>query len=182
MARALLVAPKTPLHIADGAAFSTFTTFQDVSPVPQIVFAQQDLEAGLDLRLEAHGEFSTTGTPTLSLGFWFNGAAGAAPTSILAQSSAITTASGAASFPWILRWRGRLRALGSTGSVQGAGELLLGTSLTAFATPVPIPITKALRTITVDTSASRALGVGAAYGTSSASNIVQVNYLCVDAT
>lgn len=172
-----IAAPLTPLHIADGAAFTTFTTFQDVSPLPQLLIPAQAMNAGLDIYLEAWGEFSTTATPTLSIGFWFNGAAGAAPTSILAQSSAITTASGAVTLPWHARWRGRLRATGSSGSVQGSGTLDLGLTLSTFAATVPIPITKALRTVTVDTTVARAVGVGAAWGTSSASNTITTNYL-----
>ena len=81
-----IAGPLTPLHVADGASFNTFTTFQDVSPAPQLVLPQQMMDVGTEFYLYASGEFSTTGTPTLSIGFWFNGAAGAAPTSILAQS------------------------------------------------------------------------------------------------
>ena len=100
-----ILTPGQPIHVADGAAFNTFTTFQDVSPAPGILIPQQDMEVGLELELEMVGEVSATGTPTLSLGFWFNTAA-----TVLAQSTAITTASGAASFPWHLKWRGRLRS------------------------------------------------------------------------
>ena len=171
-----IAGPLTPLHVADGATFSTFTTFQDVSPVPQLVLPQQMMDVGLELYLYANGEFSTTGAPTLSIGFWFNGAAGAAPTSILAQSNTITTGSGAAAWPWEAWWRGRLRAIGSSGSFVGAGSLILGTSLTAQSLN-PIPITQALRTVTVDTTANRAVGVGAAWGTSSSSNSIVVHTL-----
>jgi hypothetical protein len=168
-----IAGPLTPLHVADGASFNTFTTFQDVSPVPQLVIPQQMMDVGMELFLYANGEFSTTGTPTLSVGFWFNGAAGAAPTSILAQSAAITTGSAAASWPWEAWWRGRLRAIGSSGSFKGEGQLILGTSLTAVSLN-PMPTTAAARTVTVDTTANRAVGVGAAWGTSSASN----NIIC----
>jgi hypothetical protein len=168
-----IVGPLTPLHVVDGAAFTTFTTFQDVSPVPQLVLPQQMMDVGMELMLYANGEFSTTGTPTLSIGFWFNGAAGAAPTSILAQSSAITTGSAAAAWPWECWWRGRLRVIGSSGSFKGTGSLILGTSLTAESV-VPIPVTQALRTVSVDTTANRAIGAGAAWGTSSASNSITV--------
>jgi hypothetical protein len=168
-----IVGPLTPLHVADGAAFNTFTTFQDISPVPQLVLPQQMMDVGMELMLYAHGEFSTTGTPTLSIGMWFNGAAGAAPTSVLAQSSAITTGSGAAAWPWECWWRGRLRAIGTSASFKGVGSLILGTSLTAVSVN-PIPITQALRTVTVDTTQNRAVGVGAAWGTSNASNTITV--------
>jgi len=173
-----IAGPLTPLHVADGAAFNTFTTFQDVSPVPQLVLPQQMMDVGTELFFYANGEFSTTGTPTLSIGFWFNGAAGAAPTSILAQSAAITTGSGAAAWPWEAWWRGRLRGIGSSGSFKGTGELILGTSLTAV-TLNPMPTTQALRTVTVDTTANRAVGVGAAWGTSSVSNSITVYNLSV---
>lgn len=168
-----LVTPFGPVHAYDGAAFATFTTFQDVSPVPSILIPQQQLEVGLDLELEAWGEFSTTGTPTLSIGFWFNTAA-----TVLAQSSTITTGSGAASWPWHAEWHGTLRVAGTGstgGSWTGQGRLELGTALTTFATPVPIPVTLAARTVTCDVSAARSVGVGAAWGTSSASNSIKVN-------
>lgn len=177
MGRYYLVTPQPPLHSVDGAAFTTFTTFQDISPAGQIVIPQQLLEVGVEVILEADGEFSNTGTPTLSLGFWINGAAGAAPTTILAQSSVITTASGVTGVPWRMRWAGRIRATGPTGSINGQGELLLGSALTTFNTPVPVPITKALRTVAPDLSAARAVGVGAAWGTSSASNSITTNRL-----
>ena len=35
-----ITGPLTPLHVADGTAFNTFTTFQDISPVPQLVIPQ----------------------------------------------------------------------------------------------------------------------------------------------
>ena len=167
-----IVGPLTPLHVADGSAFNTFTTFQDISPAPQLVLPQQMMDVGMELYLYASGEFSTTGTPTLSIGFWFNGAAGAAPTTILAQTTATTTGSGAAAWQWEAWWRGRLRGIGASGSFKGVGGINLGTSLTAYAAPIPMPTTQAARTVTVDTTANRAIGVGAAWGTSSASNTI----------
>lgn len=174
-----IVGPLTPLHVADGAAFSAFTTFQDVSPAPQLVIPQQMMDVGMELVLYAHGEFSTTGTPTLSIGFWFNGTAGAAPTSILAQTTTTTTGSAAAAWPWEAWWRGRLRAIGASGSFKGTGTLNLGTSLTAMASPIPMPVTQGARTVTVDTTQPRAVGVGAAWGTSSASNSITCYNLSV---
>lgn len=170
MALSRWVAPFTPIHVVDGAAFNTFTTFQDISPAPAVVIPQQQLEVGMGLYLEAFGEFSNTGTPTLALGFWFN----AAGTSVLAQTNAITTTTGATSWPFHLKWRGRLRTIGATGTFNGQGWCDLGTSLTAMTSQF-MPTTLAARTVTVDTTASRALGVGAAWGTSSASNTIKVN-------
>jgi hypothetical protein len=177
-----ILTPLQPIHVADGAAFASFTTFQDISPVPQLVIPQQYMEVGLELWLEAWGELSATGTPTFALGFWFNGAAGAAPTSILAQNALTTLVTTAAAWPWYARWRGRLRAAAggaSGGSWNGQGEVSVGGSLTAWQSgyPAPIPTTAAARTVACDVSAARAVGVGAAWGTSSASNTVKVNSL-----
>ena len=54
-----IVTPATPLHTADGAAFASFTTFQDISPTPSILIPQQSLEVGMELYLEAFWDLST---------------------------------------------------------------------------------------------------------------------------
>lgn len=173
-----IVTPGTPLHIVDGAAFNTFTTFQDISPTPAVLIPQQSQEAGLELYLYAAGEFSNTGTPTLALGFWFNTAA-----TVLAQNALTTTTTGATSWPWQAWWRGRLRVAtpSTSGSWNGQGEVKVGGSLTAWQSgfPAPIPTTAAARTVTADVSAARAVGVGAAWGASSASNTIKVNMFSV---
>lgn len=172
-----ILQPLTPLHIADGAAFNTFTTFQDISPAPGLLIPQQDMEPGMELELRAWGEFSNTGTPTLALGFWFNTAA-----TVLAQSALTTTVTAATSWPWMLWWRGRLRAVASGasgGSWNGQGEAMVGGSLIAWQSgyPAPIPTTLAARTVACDVTAARAVGVGAAWGTSNAANTIKVNGL-----
>jgi hypothetical protein len=166
-----ILSPLTPLHVVDGAPFASFTTFQDISPTPQLLIAQQQMETGLEVILEAWGEFSNTATPTLSLGFWFNTAA-----TVLAQSAAITTTTGATSWPWHITWRGRLRVAtpSTAGSWNGQGQVDLGTSLTAL-TSQSMPTTLALRTVTADVSAARQVGVGAAWSASNASNTIKVN-------
>lgn len=169
-----ILTPASPIHIVDGAAFTTFTTFQDISPTPSILIPQQTLEAGLEIELEAWGEVSNTGTPTFALGFWFNTAA-----TVLAQNALTTMVTTAASWPWRIRYRGRLRVTtpSNAASWNGQGEVAVGGSLTAWQSgfPCPIPTTLALRTVTADTSAARAIGVGAAWGTSNAANSVKVN-------
>lgn len=162
------VTPIPPFHSAIGAAFGTFTTFQDVSPTPHPMLYGGQLRIQSKLELEAWGRFSTTVTPTLQLGFYFGTAA-----VILAASSAITTASGAAAFMWHLKYNGIVTAVGATGSITGAGLLDLGTSLTAMST-TPMPVTDAARTVAIDTTINKELGVGAAYSASSASNTVTV--------
>lgn len=162
--------PIGPFATADGTALASSTTLTDVSVAPQITLPANILEVGMKVQLEAFGQFSNTSTPTLLLGFYYGGVAGSA----LAASSAVTTTTGATAWPWMLRYRGQIRAVGSSGSIVGQGELLLGTALTAF-TVRPIPEVAASRTVAIDTTAAKTLTVGAQWGTSSASNTLTLN-------
>lgn len=174
MARQYWVTPVPPFHNTDGTALATSTTLTDVSPAPQITLPANLLEIGSEIEVEAAGQFSNTGTPTLLLGVYYGGVAGVA----LAASSAVTTTTGAAAWPWQLRYRGVVRSMGSTGTINGQGRLYLGTALTAF-TVRPIPETLAARTVTIDTTTAKAITVGAQWGTSSASNTLTVNDISV---
>lgn len=172
-----ILTPLQPIHVVDGAAVANFTTFADISPAPSLLIPQQDMEVGCELEMEFSGQVSATGTPTFALGFWFNTAA-----TILAQNALTTLVTTAAAWPIQGWWRGRLRAAAagaSGGSWNGQGEIKVGGSLTAWATgfPCPIPTTLALRTVACDVTAARAVGVGAAWGTASASNTVTINML-----
>ena len=166
------VAPVGPLNTAD-SSFSTFTTLQSVSQAPGIILPANLLEVGSEVRIVAMGEFSTTGTPTLQLGLYYGTTATA-----LAANAATTTGSGAASWPWRMEYDGVVRSVGTSGTINGQGVLFFGTSLTAW-TVSPIPLTLAARTVTIDTTTAKEIQVGAAWGTSSASNIVKVNDLSV---
>lgn len=173
MTRSYYVAPVPPLHVLDGAAFNTFTAYQDISPTPAIKLPANLLEVGTQIRFEAKGEFSNTGTPTLSVGFFWGTAA--VP---LGQSRLITTTTAATSWPWHLEYQGRVRAIGTAGSIQGAGIFDLGTSLTAMTSEF-VPTTLALRTSAIDTSIEKVVGVGAQWGTSNAANTIKVNFFSV---
>jgi len=168
MARTYWLTPFQPLHILDGAAFTTFTTFQSIAPAPGIVVPANLLEPGSELWFEADGEFSNTGTPTLGLGFLYGATA-------LAAGTALTTITTAVSWPWHAEWKGRVRTVGSTGTIQGSGWWMLGISLTAFSVQQAMPATLALRTVTIDTTTASALAPGAVWGTSSVSNTIKVN-------
>lgn len=169
-----LVEPVGPFPIASGAGFGSFTTKKSIDPVSVgvPVIPAGRLVPGTKLRISARGEFSTTGTPTLALGFWI-GTRALSITADLALSGTITTGSGAAAWPWKMEWEGLCTALGTSGTLLGCGELHLGTSLTAFANSA-VPITQALRTATIDTTIERAIGVSGTWGTNSASNTVTV--------
>jgi len=174
-----ILTPATPIHVLDGAAWATFTAFQNISPEPQIIIPQQTLEAGLEIELIAWGEHSSTGTPNLQIGFWFNGAvAPAVPTSVFGLSGVVAVA-GIASAPWMAKYHGRLRVAqpNNAASWNGQGSAKIAAQLAGPFSVVPMPITLALRTVTADVSAARAIGVGAAWSASSASNSVKVNGL-----
>jgi hypothetical protein len=163
--------------VAIGPNYNTFTTRQDVSPRGAGIGQLPEIQGGVlgygsKIKFEADGEFSTTGTPTLSLGFYIGTPAGA-PTTVLAENTAIAMPSSVTSFPWHLEWHGIVVQTGVTGSVVGCGSLQYGTSLTVL-TSLEIPATLALRTIVWDTTINRAVGVCATWSVSSASNNVRV--------
>lgn len=149
-----------------GAALLSSTTLTDISPSPQLTLPAGYMYIGQRLRLIAYGIFSTTGTPTLLLGGYYGGVAGTA----LATTGAVTTGSGAASWPWRLQLEIYVRSLGSSGTVWCNGLVTLGTSLTATSL-LWIPNSQT-QPITVNTTTANALTVGAQWGTSSASNTV----------
>lgn len=169
-----LCEPVGPFPTAVSAAFNTFTAKQNVTTAGNVpVIPAGKLRAQTKLHVAARGNFSTTGTPTLGLGFWI-GTRALAMTIDLAISSLITTGSGAAAWPWMMEWDGICTATGTAGSLIGQGWLCLGTALTTIST-VPIPITAALRTVAIDTTIERAIGISAAFSASSGSNQVQVD-------
>jgi hypothetical protein len=166
-----LTSPVGPFPAAVGATFGTFTARQDVSPQPLPVILPNQLRIGTKIMIMAEGEFSTTATPTLTMGFYIGTQAGVFTTAI-AESSAITTASGAAAFPWRMEWRGLVTGVGASGTLVGSGAFEIGTALTT-SNATPIPITQALRTVAIDCTIARAVGVCATWSVSSASNTVK---------
>jgi hypothetical protein len=167
--------PLSPFAPAIGAQFNTFTTRQDVSALPLPILPANVCRPGTCLKIEAEGQWSATGTPTLILGFYAGvpGASGGGTiTSILAESGT-QTLSAINDIAWRMEYRGKIVTIGTAGSIVGCGDLEIGTSLTA-STTVPIPITLALRTVAINTSVSNAIGVCATFSASSASNQVRV--------
>ena len=172
-----LVTPLTPFATAAGAAFNTFTTRQDVSPKPLPVIQGGTLQIGSVIKIEAEGEFTTTATPTLSVGVHFGPVSGTPiPSNGFWEYTAATVPSAATAWPWRLEWRGKvLGALGTTCSILGMGEIELGTSLTAVGA-IQIPSTAALRTVAVyDSTIANGWGICAAWSASNASNSITVN-------
>lgn len=156
----------SPSSLSVGTALASSTTLTDISPAPQWSLGAGQLAVGQSWFLEADGVFSTTGTPTLLLGFYYGGVAGTA----LLVSAATTTGTGAAAWPFHIEMKMSVFSVGATGTVQTRGKLYFGTSLTAW-TISPLPLTH-IATVTVNTTTTNALTLGAQWGTSSASNTV----------
>jgi hypothetical protein len=173
MGRQYWASPVGPFNVTDGTAVANSTTLTDASAAPQIVLPAGQLELGTEIEIDAFGTFSTTGTPTLLLGFYYGGVAGVA----LAATTAITTGT-ATNWPVVMYYRGVVRSVGSAGSINGQGNIKLGTSLTAL-TLRAIPETFALRTVAIDTTTAKAITVGAQWGTASASNTFTLNDISV---
>jgi len=149
-----------------GTALANSTTLTDISPAPQCVLPANYLSAGQRLRLTAYGIFSTTGTPTLLIGGYYGGVAGTA----LAASAAITTGSGAASWPWRFEMDMYIRSTGSSGTAWCMGLLFLGTSLTAASVNIA-PATQT-QPVTINTTTANAITAGAQWGSASSSNTI----------
>jgi hypothetical protein len=171
-----LTEPMVPFATAAGAAFNTFTTRKSVDPLPVPVIPAGKLRRGSKIHLKAWGEYTSSGTPTFRLGFWV-GTRALSITADLAVTALAATVSGAAAFPWWMEWDGLVTLEGTSGSLVGQGQCQLGATISTFSSETPIPITQALRTVTIDTTIERAVGVSAEWGTSAAGNQVIVNGL-----
>lgn len=154
-----------------GSALASSTSLTDISAggaSASAFFTQTygPMYVGQRWRLTAHGILSSTGTPTLLLGFYYGAVAGTA----LAATAATAVANNAAAQPWRLELLMSVRSLGSSGTVWAQGWVDFPTSLTAL-TRTAIPVTNA-QLVTVNTATNSALTTGAQWGTSSASNTV----------
>ena len=156
--------PVPPFLVASAAAYVSSSTIADVSPAPQCLLPAGFLEGSTEIELWACGQFSTTATPTLLMGFYYGGVAGVA----LGATTAMTCGT-ATAWPWQLYYKGRVRLPGSTGSIVGQGWCHLGTSLTVASLNM-LPATAAARTVTIDTTTAKTITCGATWGTLSASN------------
>lgn len=167
-----------PFPQVRGAAFNTFTTAKDVSPVPLPVCYGNELKLGSRVELEAWGEYSSTATPTFRLGFAYGitSAGGLLSTGVEIAGNALTANVGTpAAWPWHMHWSGVITAVGTSGVIYGSGIIDLGSSLTAMNPGINMPVTAAARSVTIDTTVLKAWSVFAAWGASAAGNQVIVD-------
>jgi hypothetical protein len=163
-----------PFPTALGAAFNTFTTKKSVDALPVPVILSGKLRAGSKLAIKSSGEYSATATPNVTVGYWL-GTRALAITLDLALSPVIV-APNATAWQWDMWWDGICVPGASAGlhNLVGMGGLRLGASLTTFNAEVPIHTTAALRTVAIDVTIERAIGVSWTWSASAAGNNVQV--------
>lgn len=161
-------------YVADGAAYASSTSATDVNPTPNLVIPANYLMPGSALLMIASGKFSTTSTPTLTVGSYWGGVAGTA----ICTSGAITTGSGVSNLSFFYQALLICRSVGSSGSIFGSGTLTLGTS-TSAAAAYAVPQSAPAVVGSLDTTAAKALTFGATWGTNSASNTLTVNNFSV---
>lgn len=164
-------APLSPFHITDGAAYASATALTDVSPTPNITLPANFLEIGMTIWWTAWGRFSTTSTPTLLLGLYYGGVAGTA----ICATAAVTTPSAVTNQTWRFEGEARVRSIGSSGTIIGTGVVENISTVATNMAPATAPATA-----TIDTTAAKALTIGAQWGTNSASNTLTCHHFAVE--
>lgn len=121
---------------------------------------------GKTFRLTAMGFVSTTGTPTLNLRQKLG-------STVITATGAVTTGSGLANALLSVSTLLTCRTVGASGTVIAAGQAGIGTVNAGL---YPTSGT----TVTIDTTASQAIGLTAEWGTASASNTLTVTNVAVE--
>jgi hypothetical protein len=173
--------------ITTGTQLNTFTTEDDLmKTLPPVIipagFFYNLSAAGKSLRVKACGRLGTTGTPTFTFTVRLLTSTTWSAAGVAWSSAAITCGSGVTLAPWFLDFELTARALvdGSTGlTLAGMGEVRGGTSLASGGGVYSIPAANTSFTATVDNSVTQYLSLSAACGTSSASNLIQLEMLKV---
>lgn len=171
-----------PFATGIGAAYASFTTKKDISPLPIPRILPGRLDAGAIMEFEAQGEYSSLTGAALGLGLHlgtYDDALASVPAIVTdIVLAAITTGTTPAAWYWRLRGKYKVIKSGASGQMQGGCILDLGTSLTAL-TSTPLPITAGARIVAVNTTVENRVGVSASWGASSASNTIQTYSLDV---
>lgn len=162
-----------PFQNQSGSAQSNFTAATVLEPA-SFTLPGFSLQVGSVLRLTARGIFSTSGTPTLTLTFYYGGTGGVA----LITTGAVTTASGAANAVWEFKADMRVQTIGSSGTCLTLGTVAGITAATGFSV---VPTTSSTgNQATIDTTSNKAIDIAAAWGTGSASNSITCHQFLVE--
>lgn len=163
-------------------AISNFTAATDVSPGVNTAgqafqTSPAQLYPGQMWRFTANGIWSSTGSPGVSLGVYYGGAAGSPI--CYGSVGAGSTQANAASVPWFLDAMGKITTVGSaTGAWQVIGKLVglynpsgTGASLAGYGTTMMPVFTTAAQ---YDTSTAKLITLAATCSASAAANVITV--------
>jgi hypothetical protein len=152
-----------------GTSTGTFTTLQALTPtqeVTQVVAGSSHI--GTCFHLMATGIYGSAATaPTMQVGIGLNNVA---PTTWVTAATTVRASQTVAT--WELAFWAIVLTIGATGTIQGAGNITNIGSATGTTTAMPDAQATAL---TWNTTVNNCFNVGASFGTSSASNLIQVN-------
>jgi hypothetical protein len=148
---------------ADGLTLASFTTSAPVFPV--LVLPANFMKTGKVINVKARGIWAATATPTYTFRLQFT-----VGTAVTVVTSAAITVSAITNQAWEIDIDVQCRSEGTSGTVEGMGDLNLGgVTGTQY-----LPATgSAPATATVDTTIAQTLGLEIACSASSASNTVK---------
>ena len=161
---------------ADGAAIAS--TASETIIFPDVTIPANFMQDGRCLRLRAFGKLSTTGTPTMIFAVRWGGVAG----TLLANTEAITTASGAANTAWSLEVFIQTRSNGATGSLFVMGDAVVNlTASTNTSGTFGVSGFDAPAVVTANLTADTALSLTGKWSASSPSNTLTGHIYTVEA-
>jgi hypothetical protein len=148
---------------ADGLTLASFTTSAPVFPT--LVLPANFMKTGKVINVKARGIWAATATPTYTFRLQFT-----VGTAVTVVTSAAITVSAITNQAWEIDIDVQCRSEGTSGTVEGMGDLNLGgVTGTQY-----LPATgSAPATATVDTTIAQTLGLEIACSASSASNTVK---------
>jgi hypothetical protein len=151
-----------------GSAYASSAALTDVSPAPQYMSQTWGpVCVGQKWRWVAYFIASNTGTPTLAVGIYYGGIAGTA----LQTSGSITTTTAMSNWLWRMEVDSEVIAVGTSGTIRSYGWIDIPTSATAVTRQ---QMNGTAQDVTVNTTTTSALTVGAQWGTSNSSNTLTV--------
>ena len=161
-----------------GTALNTSASATDITAGGNVLgqaftFPADSLQVGQQFRVRAKGIVSNTSTPNLTLGVYYGGVAGTA----LCSTGAIATASSLSNSLWSLEADFRVNAVGTSASIYALGSVVGPYAATAF---MPASSSSGNLVSSLDTSTAKILTIGATWGTSSASNNIQLFIFTVE--
>jgi hypothetical protein len=158
-----------------GAVVASTAALVDITAAPIYSIPANTLTSGSTIRVTAYGRWTNGATATnLTLGIYYGGTGGTLLAAIPATALTVSTTNAA----WHLEYVFTVRSVGATGTVFGHGWVDLNTSLSA-ATHLPIPST-ANAAVTVDTTTSKTINIGATLSQVTGSPTVTCDHIIIE--